>query len=139
MFDSYRVFYSFPPEIWRLVTPFLISGPQVGLILDPYFAYQYLSQLETTNPKFARKEDVLWYLITVGGIIVVGFCLPLSFHPHVTLFSNNTPRISARIVHALPTITVPGNEEDYPCALGLPSFALRVWFGVQIWVGSLYG
>lgn len=35
-------------------------------------AYLYLGQLETSNPKFQRKEDVLWYLITVGGFIIVG-------------------------------------------------------------------
>jgi Derlin-2/3 len=87
MFDSHRLF-SFPPEIWRLVTPFLISGAQFGLILDPYFAYQYLSQLETTNPKFSRKEDVLWYLITVGGIIIVGFVC-LSPHPSSISFLNS--------------------------------------------------
>ncbi|KAK3359810.1 hypothetical protein B0T25DRAFT_110446 [Lasiosphaeria hispida] len=39
--------------------------------MDPYFAYQYLSQLETTVPKLARKEDVLWYLFTVGGLIIM--------------------------------------------------------------------
>ncbi|KAL2021502.1 hypothetical protein VTK56DRAFT_7135 [Thermocarpiscus australiensis] len=63
--------FRLPPEIWRLVTSFLLSGPQLGIVMDPYFAYQYLSQLEMTNPKFARKEDVLWYLITVGGFIIL--------------------------------------------------------------------
>ena len=43
--------------------------------------------------------------------------------------------ISARIVLLFPTTAVPGNEEDYPCVLGLPSFALWVWLGVQTWVG----
>ncbi|KAK3351334.1 Der1-like family-domain-containing protein [Neurospora tetraspora] len=68
-FDESRLF-KLPPEIWRLVTSFLLSSPQLGIVLDPYFAYQYLSQLETTNPKFQRKEDILWYLITVGGFII---------------------------------------------------------------------
>ncbi|KAK3946072.1 Der1-like family-domain-containing protein [Diplogelasinospora grovesii] len=60
-----------PPQVWRLVTSFLLSSPQLGIILDPYFAYQYLSQLEMSNPKFNRKEDLVWYLVTVGGMIVV--------------------------------------------------------------------
>ncbi|KAL2262467.1 hypothetical protein VTK26DRAFT_1198 [Humicola hyalothermophila] len=64
--------FRLPPEIWRPVTSFLLSSPQLGIIMDPYFAFQYLSQLEMTNPKFPRKEDVLWYLITVGGMILVG-------------------------------------------------------------------
>ncbi|KAK4103810.1 hypothetical protein N658DRAFT_419975 [Parathielavia hyrcaniae] len=60
-----------PPEIWRLATAFFLSGPQIGIILDPYFAYQSLKQLETANLKFARKEDLLWYLMTVGGFIML--------------------------------------------------------------------
>ncbi|KAL0465698.1 Der1-like family domain-containing protein [Neurospora intermedia] len=69
-FDESRLF-KLPPEIWRLVTSFLLSSPQLGIVLDPYFAYLYLGQLETSNPKFQRKEDVLWYLITVGGFIII--------------------------------------------------------------------
>ncbi|EAQ90693.1 hypothetical protein CHGG_02628 [Chaetomium globosum CBS 148.51] len=61
----------FPPEIWRLATCFLLSGPKLGIIMDPYFAYQYLKQLETANSKFPRKEDVLWYLMTVGSFIIL--------------------------------------------------------------------
>ncbi|KAK3378303.1 Der1-like family-domain-containing protein [Podospora didyma] len=62
--------FRLPPEIWRLVTSFFLSTPSLGIILDPYFTYMYLSQLETTNPKFPRKEDALWYLITVGAFIL---------------------------------------------------------------------
>ncbi|KAK4156300.1 Der1-like family-domain-containing protein [Chaetomidium leptoderma] len=60
-----------PPQIWRLATNFFLSGPKLGIVMDPYFAYQYLKQLETNNPKFQRKEDVLWYLMTVGGLIIL--------------------------------------------------------------------
>ncbi|KAK4032736.1 Der1-like family-domain-containing protein [Parachaetomium inaequale] len=63
--------FRFPPEIWRLATNFFLSGPKLGIIMDPYFAYQYLNQLERANPKFPRKEDVLWYLMTVGGFIIL--------------------------------------------------------------------
>jgi Derlin-2/3 len=62
----------FPPQIWRLVTSFLLSGPKIGLIIHPMWAYQNLSQLETGHPKFPRKEDVLYYLMTVGSFIIVG-------------------------------------------------------------------
>jgi len=60
-----------PPEIWRLVTSFLLSSPGLGIILDPYFTFQYLSQLENGNPRFQKREDIIWYLITVGGLIIV--------------------------------------------------------------------
>ena len=26
-----------PPEIWRMATSFLITGPKLSIILDPYF------------------------------------------------------------------------------------------------------
>ncbi|KAM7196521.1 Der1-like family domain containing protein [Naviculisporaceae sp. PSN 640] len=68
-FSEDRLF-RLPPEIWRLATNFWLSSPKLGIVMDPYFVFQYLSQLETSNPRFPNKEDVLWYLITVGGIII---------------------------------------------------------------------
>lgn len=85
-------------------------------------AYLYLSQLETSNPKFQRKEDVLWYLITVGGFIIVGltslsflfFSSPLdctfSLKP-VTTHWNPRNICPHSAMHT--TIAVPGTEEDY--------------------------
>ncbi|KAK4459785.1 Der1-like family-domain-containing protein [Cladorrhinum samala] len=69
-FHSYFLF-KLPPQIWRLVTAYLLSGPQLGIIFDPYFVYQYASMLETASPKFPRKEDFLWYLMFVCTIIVL--------------------------------------------------------------------
>jgi hypothetical protein len=70
-FHEERLF-RFPPEIWRLVTNFFVSEPKIGIIMDPWFVYDYLKQVEVANPKFSAKEDVLWYLITVGSFIIVG-------------------------------------------------------------------
>ena len=25
------------PEIWRVVTPFFVTGPKFGILMDPYF------------------------------------------------------------------------------------------------------
>ncbi|KAL1895210.1 hypothetical protein Sste5346_005355 [Sporothrix stenoceras] len=36
--------------------------PKLGMLLDPYFLYSYLSQLEVGNARFARREDLIWYL-----------------------------------------------------------------------------
>ncbi len=30
--------FAFPPQVWRLVTNFLIAGPGLGIIMDPYFS-----------------------------------------------------------------------------------------------------
>jgi len=66
-----RLLWMFPPQIWRFATAFLITGPNLGLLFDTYFLYSYLSQLEIGNPRFPRKEDLIWYLMFVGGTIMV--------------------------------------------------------------------
>lgn len=60
----------FPPEIWRLPSSFLLTGGGMGLLLDPYFLYRYLSELEIGNARFPRREDLVWYLICVSTAIV---------------------------------------------------------------------
>lgn len=61
----------FPPQIWRLVTGFLITGPQLGLLFDTYFFYKAASDLETGHPRLRRKEDFIWYLICVCSFIAI--------------------------------------------------------------------
>lgn len=93
--------WKFPPEIWRIVTSFFITGSGLNLLFDTYFVYKYMSQLEIGHPRFPRKEDLLWYMTFVGGVILVGFqflaCMPWSSAP----FPKKTPHISARIVLCL--------------------------------------
>jgi len=60
--------WKFPPQIWRLFTAFLLTGPQLGLLFDAYFSYQYLSQLE--RGRYSKKEDLLWYLTFICGTIL---------------------------------------------------------------------
>ena len=31
------VFKAMPPQLWRLFSSFLLTGPQLGIIMDPYF------------------------------------------------------------------------------------------------------
>jgi len=67
-------------ELLGIALSFCISGEKLDLIMDPYFAYQNLRQLEVANPKFSKREDLLWYLLTVAGFMIVGFGI-LSFIP----------------------------------------------------------
>jgi hypothetical protein len=53
------------PQIWRLVSNFFITGPKLGMILDPYFLFTYCSNLETTAARFSQPGDFFMYL---------GFC-----------------------------------------------------------------
>lgn len=61
----------FPPEIWRPVTCFIPTSPQLGLIFDTYFLYSYMAQLEISNPRFPRKADLVWYLMFICSTILV--------------------------------------------------------------------
>jgi Derlin-2/3 len=80
IFHTFYIF-KFPPEPWRFVTSFLITGSGLSLLFDTYFLYQYLSQLEVGNPRFSRKEDLIWYLTFVSGTILVGLSFCLHAHP----------------------------------------------------------
>jgi len=42
------VFGKFPPELWRLVTSFLLTGPKLGMLMDPYFC-MYTLVLQTLD------------------------------------------------------------------------------------------
>lgn len=59
------------PRIWRIFTPFLLTGPKLGLILDPYFLYTYGSALETGAARFSQPGDFFTYLIFVCAVILV--------------------------------------------------------------------
>ncbi|KAI0166908.1 Der1-like family-domain-containing protein [Hypoxylon sp. FL1284] len=69
-FFHYSLLFKFPPALYRLVTSFMITGPDFGVLLDTYFIFTYLSQLEMGNSKFPRKEDLIWYLMFVSCVIV---------------------------------------------------------------------
>ncbi|KAL0943974.1 der1-like family protein [Colletotrichum truncatum] len=70
--------YKIPPQIWRLGTNFLLTGPQLSLLFDTYFLYTYLTALEVGNPRFARREDVVWYLMFVCTVITVSLYITAS-------------------------------------------------------------
>ena len=75
------------PEIWRLVTPFILTGPKFGLLMDPYFLYTYGSQLETEAARFTQPGDFFMYLVFVAAIILVS---PAIKTPSLT-FSPSSP------------------------------------------------
>ena len=74
--------FGFPPQVWRLVTPFLVTGPMLGIPFDTYWLYRYLTQLETGHAKFPNTSDLVWYLMFVGGIIQVrgGVLMTVAVH-----------------------------------------------------------
>lgn len=98
-----------------------------------------MSQLEVGNPRFARKEDLIWYLITVGTAIIVSLVLGKQRSSLImsSVFSVIlAPFFGLHLIYCphsavSPTSAVPRIEEDYPCTSTCPSFAnngrLAVW------------
>ncbi|KAF2755949.1 DER1-domain-containing protein [Pseudovirgaria hyperparasitica] len=72
-----RQVFKLPPEIWRPMTAFLVTGPKLGIILDPFFLYRYGSSLETGSPRFSRPGDFFTYTLFVMTSIVVACGLGL--------------------------------------------------------------
>ncbi|MCJ1466911.1 hypothetical protein MMC07_005533 [Pseudocyphellaria aurata] len=64
------------PEIWRLATPFWLTGGGLSILFDTYFLWTYSSALEKDSPRFNRPGDFFTYifflevfiLLTAGGI-----------------------------------------------------------------------
>ncbi|KAK5993338.1 DER1-like family member protein 1 [Cladobotryum mycophilum] len=111
----YFVYSSFfinrlPPQIWRFVTCFMITGPQLGMLFDTYLIYNYMSQLEKGHPRLSKRADFAWYLIFVCGTIL----------------------------NASTAITVPENEEEYPCTSGR-SISQGLACGVGMGLSQLTG
>jgi Derlin-2/3 len=83
------------PQLWRLVTAFCITGPQLGLILDPFFFWQYSSKLETGNPRFSQPGAYAVYLFFNAVVILVSSFSRLT----IIVFNSSSLVISARAVH----------------------------------------
>ena len=117
VFLPYKIFtIRTVPQIWRLITNFLITGPKFGMILDPYFLYTYASQLETSASRFSQPGDFFVYLVFCATVILVCFLIhPVfiicSLFPFLLCLRNLV--LSARTALLL-AVTVPGNEGDYP-------------------------
>ncbi|KAF2484564.1 Der1-like family-domain-containing protein [Neohortaea acidophila] len=59
------------PQVWRLVTSFILTGPKFGLLMDPYFLFTYGSSLETASAAFSQPGDFFVYLVFVAAVILV--------------------------------------------------------------------
>ncbi|KAK0103967.1 hypothetical protein ONS96_005072 [Cadophora gregata f. sp. sojae] len=70
----------FPPELWRLVTSLLITGPRLSLLFDVYFLYVYGAKLEIASPRFSQRADFVTYLCFICGVILILNLLITSGH-----------------------------------------------------------
>lgn len=68
---DFRYLLRIPPQVWRIVTCFLITFPNLGILFDTFHMYMYMSQLERGHPRLSRREDFVWYLTFVSGTILI--------------------------------------------------------------------
>ncbi|OJZ81752.1 hypothetical protein ASPFODRAFT_144638 [Aspergillus luchuensis CBS 106.47] len=66
-----RLVFKTLPEIWRLFSPFMITGPGLSLIFDLYFSMAFALRLETESPRFSAPGDFFTYVFFVASIIMV--------------------------------------------------------------------
>lgn len=78
VFIARYIFKLWIPQLWRLVTPFMITGPKLGLIMDPYFLFTYSKALETDSARFSQPGDYVVFLAFACSIILVSRL----FHHH---------------------------------------------------------
>ncbi|MCJ1306976.1 hypothetical protein MMC25_000620 [Agyrium rufum] len=88
IFQNNAVF-GLPPQIWRLVSSFLISGGGLGIIFDPYFIWQYGSALEIDSPSFSTPGSFFMFILFVGVFIVLtaGFLLGAVIFTHALIIA----------------------------------------------------
>ncbi|KAF2823959.1 hypothetical protein CC86DRAFT_395950 [Ophiobolus disseminans] len=89
------------PQLWRLLTGFLITKPKFAILLDPYFLYQYGSSLERESLRFTQPGDFFTYTAFVSTVIVI-----------TSKYLPAQPKILA--------VAVPGIEGEYPCTSRSP-------------------
>jgi len=65
------------PELWRFVTPFLLTGSGFSFIFDLYFMWTYGTGLELNSPRFAQPGDFFTFVVFVSTVILAtsGFLL----------------------------------------------------------------
>lgn len=117
VFIRYKVFtITAVPQLWRLITSLILTGPKLGMILDPYFLYTYGSSLETEAARFSQPGDFFVYLVFVALVILVS-CCGLSYFYRLVVHYHNLVYLPVQPILA---VTVPGNEGDCPCTLQRP-------------------
>ena len=116
VFIPRQIFKLWVPQVWRSVTAFLITGPKLGLILDPYFLFTYCKALEVDSGRFSQPGDLFVALVFICSVILVRSVFSrchffLSFtHTHFT------PPISARPAKNIAE-AVPGGRANYRCTV----------------------
>ena len=94
------------PQLWRLISPFLLTGPKFGLLMDPYFLYTYGSGLERGSPRFTEPGSFFIYNVFVMLFILVRPG-PLLFSIMSILFSSMPASVGVLLYMTRPSNYLP--------------------------------
>ncbi|RJE22127.1 Der1-like family [Aspergillus sclerotialis] len=67
---SPNLLFKFPPQIWRLCTSFMMTGPKWSFFFDLYHMHNFGSGLEKDSPRFSGPGDFFTYVVFVGTVIL---------------------------------------------------------------------
>jgi len=69
--------FKFPPELWRILSSFLLTGGGFSFVFDLYFMWTYGSGLEQNSPRFTQPGDFFTYVVFISSVILAtaGFVL----------------------------------------------------------------
>ena len=83
--------FQFPfPQVWRLITPFLLTSGGFNALWDLYMFWTYVTQLETTSPRFTQPGDFATYVAFLATVIIVSYFPSLFQHSEKTSHSART-------------------------------------------------
>lgn len=63
--------WKFPPQIWRLLSSFLMTGGGLSFLFDLYFTWMYGTGLELNSPRFGQPGDFFTYVVFLASVILV--------------------------------------------------------------------
>ncbi|EXJ87631.1 hypothetical protein A1O3_04592 [Capronia epimyces CBS 606.96] len=138
------VFYSpwifkFPPELWRLLSSFILTGAGFSFIFDLYFMYTYALGLELNSPRFSQPGDFFTYVVFVatvilgtGGLVLGGhvFTQTLLLAFIYTFAQDNRGKKAHFVIVQIPVELLPWAMLTLTLVMGGPQAALQQAMGV---------
>jgi len=131
--------FKFPPELWRLLSSFILTGGGFSFVFDLYFMFTYASGLELNSPRFSQPGDFFTYVFFVATTILVTSGLILGSHIFTqalllafiyTFAQDNRGKKAHFIILQIPVQFLPWAMLTLTLIMGGPQAALQQAMGV---------
>lgn len=131
--------FKFPPELWRLVSSFILTGGGFSFVFDLYFTYTYASGLELNSPRFSQPGDFFTYVVFVATTLLVTAGLGLGANIFTqalllafiyTFAQDNRGKKAHFIILQIPVELLPWAMLTLTLIMGGPQAALQQFMGV---------